>query len=140
MSAYKDVLKLDRELVQIRLDLSLLTCDYLKAQNSANGQYASDQAAGLFGQISFAAQIYMDESGALKEQMSKKEMEEETKEEELKSAIYFYCSDMLVTAEYNSVTLGEYLNKYSLVSEWNEVQSICCKVFGDSVFWELCRK
>ena len=140
MSVYTDVLKLHREIVQLRLDLSLLTCDYLKAEKNANGQYESDKASGLFSQTSFAAQIYMDESGDLKEQMSKKELEQEIKEEELKSAIHFYCSDMLVTAEYNSVTLGEYLNKYSLVSEWNEVQSICCKVFGDSVYWELCRK
>jgi hypothetical protein len=140
MSVYKDVKAINEQLNNLTRELGQLRTDLDKASSYASGQYTSDVAGGLFSQISFAAQAGFAEVSRLESLVFEKEEDIEEKEEELKSNIHFYCSDILLVSEHDKVTLRDFLDKNSLVSQWDEVQEICFKRFGESVFWELCRK
>ena len=139
MSVYKDVKAINEQLNNLTRELGQLRIDLHNASSYASGQYDSDVASGFFSQISFAAQAGFAEVSRLESLIFEKEEDIEEKEEELKSNIHFYCSDILLVSEHEK-TLRGFLDKHSLVSQWDEVQDICFKRFGESVFWELCRK
>ena len=140
MSVYTDVKKINGELDSLTSELRQLRIDLCNASKYAAGQYNSDVAAGFFSQIGFAAQAGFAEESRLETLVSEKELELKIKKEELKSRLHFYFRDMLISAQYNSLTLASYLDKYSMVSQWDEVVQICTDSFGIGTFWELCRK
>ena len=140
MSVYTDVKKINQQLDDLASELSQLEREFDDARRYATGQYESDVAAGFTSQISFAAQAGFGEEARLRTLVSEKKLELEIKKEELKSRLHFYFRDMLISAQYNSLTLASYLDKYSMVSQWDEVVQICTDRFGNGTFWELCRK
>ena len=140
MSVYTDIKKINEQLDDLIVELNQSKKEHYEARKYATGQYESDVASGFTSQIGFAYQMAAAEESRLETLVSKKELELEIKKEELKSRLHFYFRDMLISAQYNSLTLASYLDKYSMVSQWDEVVQICTDRFGNGTFWELCRK
>jgi hypothetical protein len=140
MNVYTDVKNTNKELNDLTSELSQLRSELSDARSFASVQYNSDVASGFTSQLSFGSSYAFGEESRLEALISEKKEERTEKEEELKSKIHFYFSDMLWGAELSNMSLAEYLNDESLVSQWDEVNQICIDRFGNSTLWELCCK
>ena len=140
MNVYTDVKNINDQLNQLTSELSQLRSELSDARSFASGQYNSDVASGFTSQLSFGASYAFGEESRLETLISEKKEERAEKEEELKNKIHFYFSDMLWGAELSNMSLAEYLNDESLVSQWDEVTQICIDRFGNGTLWELCCK